>query len=138
MTTTLRQRVTIRGASAAELFDDFLDAKRHAGITGGSPARINAKEGSTFEVGDGYATGKNLRIVPKTLIAQSWRTTDFADGDPDSILVLAFSDTPQGGRIDMTHANVPSDQADDYAEGWKEYYWKPWKAYVRERSSRKR
>src|SRR5689334_9029383 len=35
-----------------------------------------------------------LQIIPQRLVIQSWRSTKFNDGDPDSTLILAF--TPEG------------------------------------------
>jgi hypothetical protein len=29
----------------------------------------------------------------------------------------------------MIHSNVPPEQADDLAEGWVEFYWKPLEEY---------
>jgi len=29
----------------------------------------------------------------------------------------------------MVHSKVPEEQVDYYAEGWKEYYWKPLQKY---------
>jgi hypothetical protein len=29
----------------------------------------------------------------------------------------------------MVHSNVPAEQADDYAQGWIDFYWKPLKEY---------
>jgi len=34
----------------------------------------------------------------------------------------------------MTHANIPERFADDIESGWKDYYWKPWKKYLKQRS----
>lgn len=31
----------------------------------------------------------------------------------------------------MTHANIPEDTAAGIKSGWNEYYWKPWKKYLK-------
>ncbi len=31
----------------------------------------------------------------------------------------------------MAHSKVPEDQADDYEQGWEDYYWKPLKEYFK-------
>ncbi len=54
--------------------------------------------------------------------------------DPDSILVLEFSKVPAGGRVDMVHAGVPQHDHKGVTKGWPHFYWKPWKAYLKERS----
>ncbi len=36
-----------------------------------------------------------------------------------------------GGRLEMIHANVPDPYVKSIAGGWRLYYWKPWKAYLK-------
>lgn len=113
-------------AKAAALFRTFLDAKAHAAVVG-SKVSISAREGAKWKAFDGMILGKNLRIVPGRLIVQAWRSSAWKKGDADSILVLAFTDTARGGRIDLTHVNVPAHDHRGVTEGWKKYYWRPWK-----------
>ena len=49
-----------------------------------------------------------LAILPKRLIVQSWRGSDWRKSEPDSILVLAFSPARRGGRVTLVHAHVPT------------------------------
>jgi hypothetical protein len=37
----------------------------------------------------------------------------------------------------MIHSDVPAEQADDLAEGWNEFYWKPLKGYFKKHTNRK-
>lgn len=117
-------------ATPAELYRMFLDSKKHGAMTGGK-ASVSAKAGGRFKVWDGYATGKNLLLEKDRLIVQSWRTADWKKSDPDSVLVLCFTRTGKGTRLDMTHANVPDGDAADLSAGWREYYWKPMRAFLR-------
>ena len=32
--------------------------------------------------------------------------------------------------ISMVHANIPDNQLADIRDGWKQYYWEPWKNYL--------
>ena len=114
--------------SAAELFETFLDSKRHSAATGGA-AKISRKVGGKFSAWDGQLSGHNLLIVPNQMIVQAWRSTHFGPNDPDSILILEFSKNGSGGCIDMVHANVPEVDYKGVQEGWPTYYWKPWKKY---------
>lgn len=125
MTKPIHQSITLP-ASAAQLFKTFLDARAHAAVVG-SKVSITAREGATWKAFDGMLSGRNLRIVPGRLIVQSWRSSGWKKDDDDSILVLAFDDTPMGGRIDLTHLNVPAHDHKGVTEGWKKYYWRPWK-----------
>ena len=110
------------------LFDIYLDSKKHSAATGGG-AKITKNVGDAFSAWDGYITGRNLAIVPKRLIVQSWRGSDWGKAQ-DSTLVLLFGPAPNGERIDLIQLNVPDDQVDAIDQGWHEHYWTPWKAYL--------
>ncbi len=71
--------------------------------------------------------------MPKRLTVQSWRGSDWKAGEPDSVLILAFSKAGAGGQIALVHANVPDNHAASISKGWHQYYWKPWKAYLKRR-----
>src|SRR5208282_2733197 len=128
MSHVIRQSVNLK-ASLEELFDTFLDSKKHSAATG-APARISLKAGGSFTAFQGALKGKNLLIVPRRLIVQAWRATHWKSKDPDSILILEFSKAPGGGRIDLVHVNVPLYDRKGVTQGWPNYYWKPWKAYL--------
>jgi activator of HSP90 ATPase len=119
-------------ASPVELFETFLDSKKHSAATGGK-ARISRKVGGKFTAWDGQLSGHNLLIIPNRMIVQAWRSTNFKPSDPDSILILEFSREGSGGRVDMVQANVPEVDYDGVKNGWPAYYWKPWKKYFTKR-----
>jgi activator of HSP90 ATPase len=132
MTKTIQQSIRLSAAPDV-LFDIYLDAKRHAGVTGGKVS-ISSREGHKFTAFDGMIYGRNLVIVPKRLIVQAWRSASWKDSDLDSILTLVFTSSPGGGRIDLTHVNVPRHDHQGVTEGWKKYYWKPWREYLKRSS----
>jgi len=125
MTPTIQQSVRLP-ASPKELFDTYLDSKKHSAVTGGKP-RISRKAGAKFTAWNGALSGRNLQIVPNRLIVQAWRSVHFKRSDLDSILILEFSKAPGGGRIDLVHVNVPPQDHKGVKSGWPKYYWKPWK-----------
>ena len=110
------------------LFDDWLDSEKHAAFTG-SPAVIDARTGGKFTAWDGYISGKTLEIEPPRRILQSWRTTEFAADDADSVLELLFEPIPAGTRLTLHHSQIPDGQAGMYREGWEEYYFDPMLEY---------
>lgn len=128
-TPLIKQSIVLR-SPAEDLFDMFLDSKRHTALTGGMPARTTPKNGGRFTAFGGQISGRNLLIVPRRMIVQAWRSSMWKASDPDSILILQFSKVAGGGRIDLTHVNVPAQDHKGVAEGWRKYYWKPWKAYL--------
>jgi activator of HSP90 ATPase len=128
MTPTIQQSVRLP-ASPKELFDTYLDSKKHSAVTGGK-ARISRKAGAKFTAWNGALSGRNLQIVPNRLIVQAWRSVHFKRSDLDSILILEFSKAPGGGRLDLVHVNVPPQDHKGVKGGWPKYYWKPWKKYL--------
>lgn len=128
MTPAIQQSITLP-ASPEELFKTFLDSKKHSAMTG-MPTKIGRKVGSKWSAFGGSIWGRTLMIVPGKLIVQSWRSSAFKKADPDSILLVTFNKVPEGGRIDLMHVNVAPQDHKGVTEGWKDYYWKPWRAYL--------
>jgi len=134
MPKTIQQTVTLP-ATAADLYRMYLNPRSHAAITG-APVKISAKPGSAFRAFNGDLSGKMLRTEPKRMIVQTWRSTRFGRKDLDSTLILTF--WPRGrksGRIQLVHVNVADRDVRGVTEGWKKYYWKPWRAYLKKRRS---
>ncbi|HYR40250.1 MAG TPA: SRPBCC domain-containing protein [Methylomirabilota bacterium] len=129
MPRTIQQKVTFR-ASPDKLFDIYLSSRKHTAATG-AKAVMSRKVGGKFTAHGEHLKGRNVAIVPKRLIVQAWRAANWKKSDLDSVLVLAFSKAPGGGRVSMTHVNVPDANAASITRGWRDYYWKPWKAYLR-------
>ena len=113
MPKTIQQKATFR-ASPETLFDLYLSSRKHSAATG-AKAMMSRKVGGKFTAHAGHLHGRNLAIVPKRLIVQSWRGSDWKKRDLDSILVLVFSRVRGGGRISMVHMNVPDAPASSEA-----------------------
>jgi len=128
MTKTIEQSVRL-AATPKQLFDSYLDSKLHSSVTGGE-ARISRKAGGKFTAWNGQLLGHNLVIVPNKMIVQAWRSSHWKAADPDSILILRFSEAPGGARIDLAHVGVPEHDHKGVTLGWKKYYWEPWKKYL--------
>ncbi len=80
MPKTIRQTVRL-SASPDELFGTYMDSKKH-GAAVSSTASISRAAGGKFSVFGGYVQGRNLLIVPKRMIVQSWRGRDWRAGEP--------------------------------------------------------
>lgn len=74
-------------------------------------------------------------VIPKRMIV-AWRSTNFKETDPDSVLVLEFSKVAGGARINLVHIVVPAEDHKGVSQGWPKYYWKPWKAIWQRGSER--
>ncbi len=129
MPKTIQQKATFR-ASPERLFDIYLSSRKHSAATG-AKALMSRRVGGKFMAHAGHLHGRNLAIVRKRLIVQSWRATTWRKRDLDSVLVLVFSRVRGGGRVSLVHVNVPDAHAASINKGWGAHYWKPWKAYLR-------
>jgi uncharacterized protein YndB with AHSA1/START domain len=119
---------TIIPASPQEIYDAWLDSVAHSAMTG-SEASMSDAAGDAVSAFDGYISGRNLELVPGERIVQSWRTAEFEEDHPDSLITVTLEDADGGALLTLVHANVP-DQLTSYEQGgWEEYYFEPMKAY---------
>jgi hypothetical protein len=61
MTKAIQQSVEFR-ASPEQLFEIYLDSKKHSEATG-APARLSRKPGGKFKAWSGQLAGRNLLII---------------------------------------------------------------------------
>ena len=135
MTKPIVQSVTFT-ATPQELFALFTNSKKHSAATG-DHASVSAKARAKWTAFGGMLLGKNLAVVPGKMIVQAWRASHWPDSDLDSILILNFSKTTGGARVDMVHAGVPEHDHKGVTKGWPQYYWEPWKAYLKGKSKKR-
>jgi uncharacterized protein YndB with AHSA1/START domain len=119
---------TIIQAAPENIFRAWLSTEGHTAMTG-SPAKVEPRIGGTFVAWDGYISGVTLKLRPYTGIVQAWRTTEFPEGSPDSNVEIQLEPIEGGTRVTLTHTNIPDGQADEYKQGWEDYYFKPMKEY---------
>ena len=122
------------GIPAAEIFNAWLESEAHSAFTG-SPAHVNPGVGGEFSAWDGYISGKTLEIEPPRRILQSWRTTEFPEGSPDSLLEVLLEEIEDGTQLTLVHTNIPDGQGEDYRQGWEDYYFKPMRQYFSARET---
>lgn len=70
-----------------------------------------------------------MKSEPFTRIEQTWRTTEFPDGAPDSKLVIELTEVEGGTEVRLVHTNIPDGQVVDYDKGWQDYYFDPMEKY---------
>ncbi len=118
---------TILPASSEEIYNAWLDAEKHGEMTG-HKATGQGGIGEPFTAWDNYITGKTLELAPNMKIVQSWRTDDFKKNDADSLVEIYFEQLAEGCKLKLIHSNIPENQP-DYAEGWRDFYFKPMLEY---------
>lgn len=118
--------------NASFLYKFFLDSKLHTEVTK-SKAVINNKIGGTFTAWDGYIKGKIVSLEKNKKIVQKWRTTEFNKNDKDSTLEITIEEIDKNkSKLILKHNEIPEGTEEEYKNGWKEYYIKPLKKFIRE------
>jgi uncharacterized protein YndB with AHSA1/START domain len=121
-------------ATRERLYAAWLDSKEHSAFTA-KVAEIEPAVGGSHSSFSGYATGQVLALEPHRRIIQSWRTTEFPAGAPDSRLEVTFEDTLGGTLITILHTGIPEGQSDRYRDGWLRHYFAPMKDYFARESA---
>ena len=85
----------------------------------GYPAVMSAEPGSEFSLWEGDITGKNLEFVPDNKVVQEWY---FGEQSERSIATISIQPFRQDSQVTVEHTNIPDDDFEEIAEGWREYY----------------
>ena len=129
MTPVIEQTVAFN-ATPAKLYELFMDSAKHTAATG-MPAKFSRKVGGKWSAFSGMILGKNLSLIPNRMIVQSWRSAEWKKADPDSVLVVSFEKTADGGaQVHLVHVGVPEYDHAGVTQGWVKFYWEPWKTYL--------
>ena len=130
-TTTIEQKVIV-AAKPDQVYEMYVDAKKHSEFTG-AKATSQQKVGGKMTAWDGYAFGKYLELERGKKIVQEWKTTEWPEGYPPSTLEISLKPSKGGTELTMAHSRVPAEQAEDYRQGWIDFYWKPLQGYFKSR-----
>jgi activator of HSP90 ATPase len=127
MTKSIRQTVSI-GAAPRKVYEALINEKQHAKFTG-EKAVISRKVGGAFTCYAGYLAGINLDLVPGKRIVQAWRCKGWPKG-AYSIATFSLTRKRGGTKLSFFHVGVPASVHKDITKGWRNFYWKPLKAYL--------
>lgn len=111
---------------AKTLYKAWMSSRKHSAIIG-SEAVIENKKGGRFSTFDGYAWGITTELVPYQKIVQTWRTSEFRPGHPDSVIELNFKEKNGTTTLSLYHQGLDTGDGDKYRQGWKDYYFAPMK-----------
>jgi activator of HSP90 ATPase len=85
----------------------------------GYPAEMSTEPGSEFSLWEGDISGRNLEFVQDRKIVQEWY---FGDQIAKSIVTITIIPDRENSSITVEHTNIPDQEFDDIAEGWREFY----------------
>ncbi|MEW5740165.1 MAG: SRPBCC domain-containing protein [Myxococcota bacterium] len=120
-------------ARPERIFNAWLDPEEHGKMIG---SLATAESDGRFTAWDGYIEGRTLETDEPRKIVQSWRTTEFPEGAPDSRLTVALEAADGGTKVTLTHENIPDGQGASYESGWQEHYFEPMTRYFSSPGSR--
>ncbi|OGQ26277.1 MAG: hypothetical protein A2138_01745 [Deltaproteobacteria bacterium RBG_16_71_12] len=126
-TTTIVQHVFIQ-ATPLQVYDALVDPTIASSVIGGE-CKGEPTVGGSFTHWNGYIHGKHHELVRGERIVQEWTTTEWPRASPPSRLEISLAGTGGGTELTMTHSNVPTEQAEEYRQGWIDYYWTPMRAH---------
>lgn len=131
MTTKSIRQFAIFAAPPAEVFRALTDPKQHAAFTGAA-ATGRAIVGGRFTAFDGYVQGVYRMLVLGKEIVADWRGNENQwPADHFSTITILLTKTKTGTRLSFTQTGVPAPCARAIADGWKTYYWKPLRQFLR-------
>jgi activator of HSP90 ATPase len=111
------------------LYAAWLSSDLHTKMTGGV-ATCGNKVGDAYSAWDGYISGENVELVENEKIVQTWRTSEFAESDEDSMLTITFSKVNSNTELKLQQTNIPEGQT-QYEKGWVDHYFTPMKAFFK-------
>ena len=110
------------------IYEAWLDASQHAAFTG-DEVRIEPFVGGTFNILNGYITGRILHLDPPKRIIQAWRSADFPPNSPASEVEIGLEKKGNDTLFQLYHSGIPDEVAIDFKQWWLENYIDPMKLY---------
>ncbi len=125
---TIEQTYEIK-ASLTKVWLALTDANT-AEKWGAGPAKVDATEGGGFSYWGGDIHGTFTKIEPEKLIEQDW----YGHDNSERRYGVSFSLTEGDERtiVRLVHTDIPDDDDEDWAAGWRDYYFDPIKKLLEE------
>ena len=126
-TKTIKLEVTIKNSTPKQIYEIFMDSKKHADLIS-SGAEISREAGGKFNIYDGYITGKNIKLIENKKIVQEWRGEEECwPQEHFSILTITLEKVSGGTKLILNQEKVPTECADNFEKGWHDFYFNPLK-----------
>jgi len=85
----------------------------------GYPAEMSEVPGSEFSLWEGDITGRNLEFIKDKKVVQEWY---FGAQTEKSVVTITIQPDRDNSVLTVEHTNIPDEDFNDVAEGWREYY----------------
>jgi uncharacterized protein YndB with AHSA1/START domain len=120
--------IALLPATPEQVYDTWLSSLGHTSMTG-APATSEPHIGGRHTAWDGYISGEHVELETGRRILQTWRTTEFPEGAPDSLLEIVFTRDTYGTRLTLIQNGIPDGHGEKYYDGWQEHYFAPMRAH---------
>jgi len=110
-------------APPEQVYAALLDEKQFTRITG-APAKIESGAGGSFSLFGGAIIGRNVELVPASMVVEAWRVSNWAPGVYSNVR-FKLTATNLGTHIVLDQTGFPQSDFHGLSIGWPEHYWKP-------------
>lgn len=108
-------------ADANLVFQSWMHSYTQGDITQ-ALAKIDPRVEGVFELWNAAVTGQFLEIDAPRKIRMTWRTVEFEEWMPPSIVRLEFQQRTHGSRFVVTHEMIPHPMLGQFTFAWKDVY----------------
>lgn len=113
-------------ARVMQLITDAALIRRWSGEEG----MIEAKEGGSMSLFDGWATGTVTEATPNK-IAFVWRVAEWTDETPDTAVQLTLRSKDGGSEVTLVHTGFATeDEMKSHRTGWNDFFFDPLEDYI--------
>jgi len=85
----------------------------------GYPSVMSEEPGSEFSLWEGDISGRNIEFIKDRKVVQEWYFGDQAEA---SVVTITISPAGSDSNVTVDHINIPDEEFEGIAEGWREYY----------------
>ena len=114
----LKQELIIKTTSY-DLYEAFMDAKKHALFTGASAVISRAINGSFISYNE-EIFGVNIDLIQDRKILQNWRMKDWPEGH-HAMLLIGIKEVKGGIKLSIVQKGIPSEHYEKVMQTWNEF-----------------
>jgi len=116
-----------------ELFNLYLSEEKHRSVFDKKDIRIGKNKGDRIRIYNrtsynNYISGRNLLVIPNTMIIQALRSESWDKKEKDAIVILRFSKYKGSARVQLVNANLPENEQQVVDRGM---FFELWRIFIR-------
>ena len=116
MAKTIRQAANIE-VSPTKIYRAFIDDSTLSEITGTKTKIMLTEDGGKISIGDAKATV--LSSIKNKMLVAKLKTKNWAKGELDAVVTIAFAKAGEGSTLEIFSSNVPEENLEEVKAIWK-------------------